>query len=133
MAEVLHWNEGSAQLITGGATSLMVYVQSVTVRPNIGYHVYRPPFNGTYQYIETGRVATVRLSQHLQDKVAQPIFNAATAGGVHLRLTHLVPGAGNAETWLLFSGILESVNLDGSDGAVMGLSFEGQFQNWTMT
>lgn len=131
MAETFSFSEGTAQFVTGGATSLLTYVRDVQALPTIGYHRYRPPYSTTYVQYETGREATLSVGQVYAQKDLAAMFNGASAGGVHVRLIHAA--AGVTGTLWLYSGTIDSYALEGSDGDVMTRALRGWFQTWSET
>lgn len=129
MAEAFSFAEGTAQFITGGATSLMLYATDVRGSKMVGYHKYRPPRSTVYQYIETGRDASVSFGQVYSQKDLGAMFDGATAGGVHVRFIHNAAGT-NGTLWF-YSGVLEAATVEGREGDVMAYSVQGNFQSWS--
>lgn len=131
MAEAFSFAEGSAQVVTGGATSLMTYVRDVRVVPTIGWYSYRPPHSTTYVYQETARNVSLSIGQVYAQKDVITMFNGATAGGVHIRVIHAAAGV-TGELWV-YSGVINSLPLEGGDGDVMMRTVQGDFQTWNET
>ena len=131
MAESFGFAEGTAYFVTGGATSTAMFARDIAGKMTVGYFSYRPPFSTVYQYIETGREATLTIGQVYSQKQLGAMFNGATAGGVHVGIVHVAAGA-TGTIWL-YSGVIDSHAIDGADGDVMKRSLMGRFQAWSET
>lgn len=131
MAEAFSFSEGIALFVTGGATSTATYVRDVQGTLTVGWHSYKPPASTTVQYIETGREASLTIGQVYSQKDIAAMFGGATAGGVHVQITHVA--AGVTGTLWLYSGVIETHALQGTDGDVMKRSIQGRFQTWSET
>jgi len=131
MAETFSFAEGTAYFVTGGATSTATFARDIAGKMTVGYFSYRPPFSTVYQYLETGREATLTIGQVYSQKQLFTMFNGATAGGVHVGIVHVA--AGVTGTIWLYSGVIDNHSIDGTDGDVMKRSLMGRFQTWSET
>jgi hypothetical protein len=131
MAEAFSFAEGTARFVTGAATSVATYVQGVNAVMTIGYHRRRAPHSTLWTYYETAREATLSIDQIYSQKDIAAIFNGATAGGVHVQLIHAAVGV--TGTLWLYSGVIDSHSMDGSEGNVMMRAVRGRFQTWSET
>ena len=131
MAETFSFTEGTANFKTGAVTVPVTYCRDVQATLTIGYHRYRPPYSTTYQFIETGREATLSIGQMHSQKQLGVMFDGATAGGIHVQLIHAAAGV-TSNLWL-YSGVIDSHSMNGSEGNVMQRSLVGRFQSWTET
>ena len=133
MAEILTWNEGSAYIQTGNASSLVAYCRDIAVRCSVGRHKYRPPFAAAYTYTETAREATLNISQaYYSDQALAKLMYAASGGGLHVHILNKTPGANTSGGVYLYTGELQAMQLAGSEGqGEQTFALQGWFENWS--
>lgn len=129
--EAISWPEGTAYIVTGGASSVAAYAQGISVNMAVSYHKYRPPHGTTTIYRELDRVATMSIDQLWSQKDYFKMLNAATAGGVHVRLLHVVGPQEYTGEVILWSGVLTVGNIAGQNAGLMAAQVQGEFPLWT--
>ena len=131
LTEVAVWNEGSAYIRTGNASSLVAFGRGMQLRLVRGFYVYRPPHSNTYEGLETGRVATLTINQAFSQLSAITMFEGATAGGFRIHLIRKVPSLDESAGFHLYSGFLQALTHAGSPNNAYRLSFQAQFHEWS--
>ena len=133
MAEVYSWSEGSAYFFTGagGQSALATFARDVNLTLTRQWHKYRPPRTTTYSKRVLSQQATLSFGQlYSQFKLIQ-MFESAT-GGIHCHIEHMVTG-GVVQTggFYLYTGELQSLSHNGSEGNLLNISLQGSFDVWS--
>ncbi len=129
MPESISFSEGSILFWTGTSTARAVaFVENGSLVLTQGWENRRL---GSGQYIDlfTGQRADVQINAAITwDTTIQRIFQSATA--VHMNVRHsglLEPSAG----YLLYSGRLDSLSVQGSQGQVVRLGIQYHTNIWS--
>ena len=132
MAEVLTFYEGSAWLYTGNASSNAAYVRNVQVTLAVGRESYRPPQGATWTYIETGREATLSITQARGARDWLTLHQNATGGAVIAHIKSVAPVVSASGGVWLFTGEITTVSENQADGSPENsLAVQATFKNWS--
>lgn len=130
MAEAFSWPEGQIAFWTGTATAsaVVAYAQNNTLTLNYGW-LNQQMLDGSYQDFTTGRRADLSVGALFTfDQTVMKIAQSATA--VHARLLHHNAAEGSAG-YLLYSGRLDSVALNGSEQAPYTYQLSFHANSWS--
>ena len=133
MAEVFAWSEGSAYFFTGagGQSALATFARNIGLTLNREWNKYRPPRQTNYIKKVVSEQATLTCGQLYSQFDLIQMFESAT-GGIHCHIEHMVTG-GVVQTggFYLYSGELNSLAHNGSDGNLLNLTLQGSFNVWS--
>ena len=132
MAETYVWPEGTIYLWTGSATSSAVVAYAMNVRATVmrGWDNYQT-LDGAWHNRHTGLRADVSIGALLtRDNSALNAMFDTTAAPVHLHLMwdH---GAGGSAGRIFYSGQLDTLNDNGSDGQSTMMDMMYHANAWT--
>lgn len=125
MPEVYSWNEGKVYgwNSTFGSTSALIgYAQDMTLTITYGWENKRL-VTGTYIDVLTGQRADLQIGALYTTQTIADFFRGmATATNlvrlnVHVQQSALVGGAAASAGWLLYTGVMDRLELAGSEGA----------------
>jgi hypothetical protein len=130
MAETFAWPEGSVYLWTGATTASAVVAYAEHVYGTLLYGIdnFRT-LDGTYHNLWTGQRADVYVGAFYTTDAQQlqVIADAQTAIHAHLKHSGLAGSAG----LFLYSGAIDSVQLQGAAGDVYRFSLQFHANNWS--
>lgn len=131
MGESFAWPEGTLYVWTGSATAsaLIGYAQSVNATFAYGVDNFQT-LDSAYHNRYTGQRVDVTISKfYATDALTvQQFADAKTA--IHAHLKHVNP-AGGSGGWLLYSGALDGVSLDGRESTLFNFSLTLHANLWS--
>jgi len=128
-AEVYSFREGVLLVWTGSANPYTAaYVQNVRGQRVYGWQNVGPSIGGTYTDHLTGLYATLSTEMGLtHDRTLEQIAASATA--VHIQIHHV--GVNGSAGVIFYSGRIDSLNMPGQEGGLMGFGLTYHANAWS--
>jgi hypothetical protein len=130
MAEVYAWPEGALYIWSGAATASgnpVAYANNATLTTQWQWS-NDPRLDGTYRNHLQGQRGNLNAALSYTIGVAAVTLAQATAT-VHIKLQH--NGVNGSAGFIAYSGRIDSLNLNGAEGGVYGLSLAAHFNQWS--
>lgn len=132
MPEAYSFREGTLHLWTGAATASgasVGYAQNVNIDLGLDFQA-DPALSGNYRTHLAGRQGTYSVEMlWTYSSAVRQIFFAETAGGVHFKITEA--GVNGSAGIILYSGSMNRLTYQGSEGALMRMSLGGFGHVWS--
>lgn len=132
MPEAFSFREGALHVWTGAATasgSQIGYARNIDIQLNWNFEA-EPNLSGQYRTHLAGQNASISIETiWTYSSALRVVAMAATAGGVHFKITHSgVHGSGGI---ILYSGSIRKAAYVGGAGEMMQYRIEGMAHAWS--